>query len=255
MNEPAVKSATARGEGSAVGVATWANAVPCNGLGRYEDALTAGRQLVDFDDPDQRFVSQWGAAEPIEAAVRAGTRDAAADTLSWFAPLLRATRTEFALGVQARSRALLADGPAAEDAYRDAIEHLCHTRRRPELAWAHLVYGEWLHRERRRGDARGQLRTALDQFTTMGMAGFAERAARALHATGATVRTRPPNPSARSPPQEAQIARLVQDSQTNPEIAARLFLSPRTVESHLARIYDKLRSPPRPLEPPSPPAP
>ncbi|MEV0071037.1 AAA family ATPase [Amycolatopsis sp. NPDC050768] len=256
LSEPVVAGAAARGEGIALAATAWTSVVLYLGLARYDDALGAAQRLIESDNPGQRFVSQWGAAELIEAAVRTGTRDAGAETWAWFSPLLRAAGTDWALGVEARSRALLADGPGAEHAYRDAIEHLGRTRVRPELARAHLLYGEWLHHERRRGDARDQLRTAHDLFTTMGMAGFAERAARALHTTGATVRTHRTETDTTLTAQETQIARLVQDGHTNPEIAERLFLSPRTVESHLTRIYDKLRSPPpSPPVPPSPPLP
>ncbi|WIX76723.1 AAA family ATPase [Amycolatopsis carbonis] len=253
LSESAVAGAVARGERIALTATAWASVVLYNGLGHYEDALRAGRQLMDYDYPDQRFLSQWGGAEVIEAAVRAGGRELATDIWAWFSPLLCATGTDWALGVEARTRALLADGPAAEDAYRDAIDHLARTRRRPELARAHLLYGEWLHRERRRGDARDQLRTAHDLYSTMGMAGFAERAARELEATGETIRTHATETSSDLTAQEAQIAHLVQNGHTNPDIAERLFLSPRTIEQHLTRIYDKLMTPPKPPSPPAPP--
>ncbi|QRP50427.1 LuxR family transcriptional regulator [Amycolatopsis sp. FDAARGOS 1241] len=255
LSEPVVAGAAARGEGIALAATAWTSVVLYLGLARFGTALSAAQRLIESDNPGQRFVSQWGAAELIEAAVRTGARDVAAGTWTWFSPLLRAAGTDWALGIEARSRALLTDGPAAEDAYRDAIDHLARTRVRPDLARARLLYGEWLHHQRRRRDARDQLRAAHDLFTTMGMAGFAERAARELHATGETVRTRRTRTRSTLTAQEAQIARLVQDGHTNPEIAARLFLSPRTIESHLTRIYDKLMAPPRPPKPPSPPAP
>ncbi|QYN19160.1 AAA family ATPase [Amycolatopsis sp. DSM 110486] len=253
LSESAVTGAVERGEGVALTAAAWASVVLYNGLGRYEDALRAGRQLMDYDYPGQRFVSQWGAAEVIEAAARAGARELATDIWAWLSPLLRATGTDWALGVEARTRALLAEGPAAEAAYRDAIDYLAPTRIRPDLARAHLLYGEWLHRERRRGDARNQLRTAHDLYSTMGMAGFAERAARELHATGETIRTHATETSSDLTAQEAQIAHLAQTGHTNPDIAERLFLSPRTIEQHLTRIYDKLMTPPKPPSPPAPP--
>ncbi|WP_239154385.1 AAA family ATPase [Amycolatopsis sp. FDAARGOS 1241] len=246
LSEPIATATAARGGGLGVSATAWMSVLLYNGLGRYEDALAAARLLIDNDHPEQRFASQWGAADVIEAAVRTGARRPATDTLAWFSPLLRAAGTDWALGIEARSRALLADGPAAEGAYRDAIDHLARTRIRPDLARAHLLYGEWLRREHRRDDARDQLRTAHDLFTTIGMAGFAERTARELHATGETTRALATETGSALTDLETQIARLVQEGHTNPDIAARLFLSTRAVENHLTRIYDKLMSPPRP---------
>ncbi|WIX83211.1 AAA family ATPase [Amycolatopsis carbonis] len=253
LSEPVVAGAAARGEGIALAATAWTSVVLYLGLARYDNALRAAQRLIESDNPGQRFVSQWGAAELIEAAVRTGARDAAAETWAWFSPLLRAAGTDWALGVEARSRALLADGPAAEDAYRDAIDHLGRTLVRPDLARAHLLYGEWLRRERRRRDAKDQLRAAHNLYSTMGMTGFAERAARELEATGETIRTHATETSSDLTAQEAQIAHLVQNGHTNPDIAERLFLSPRTIEQHLTRIYDKLMTPPKPPSPPAPP--
>jgi DNA-binding CsgD family transcriptional regulator len=152
----------------------------------------------------------------------------------------RATRSDWALGIEARSRALLTEGDRAEGCFRDAIEHLGRTRVRAELARAHLLYGEWLRRENRRGDARTQLRTAHDQFTSIGMDAFAERARRELLATGEKLRKRSVESRDDLTAQERQIAQLARDGLSNPEIGARLFLSPRTVEWHLHHVFTKL---------------
>jgi DNA-binding CsgD family transcriptional regulator len=148
--------------------------------------------------------------------------------------------TEWALGIQARSRALVSEGETAERFYREAIERLGRTRLRPELARTHLLYGEWLRRANRRVDARLQLRTAYDQLTSIGMEAFAERARRELVATGEKVRKRTVEARDELTAQEEQIARLARDGLTNPEIGARLFLSPRTVEWHLRKVFAKL---------------
>jgi DNA-binding CsgD family transcriptional regulator len=152
----------------------------------------------------------------------------------------RASGTDWAMGIEARSRALLSDGEAAESLYREAIERLGRTRVRVALARAHLVYGEWLRRERRRLDAREQLRTAHDLLSAMGMTGFAERAARELLATGETARKRTVESSSQLTAQEAQVARLARDGLTNPEIGARMFISRRTVQYHLGNVFAKL---------------
>ena len=154
--------------------------------------------------------------------------------------MTRASGTDWALGIEARSRALLSEREAAERLYREAIDRLGRTRVRTELARAHLVYGEWLRRERRRLHAREQLRTAHELFTTMGMEAFAERAARELLATGERARKRTVQTSVQLTPQETQIARLARDGLSNQEIGARLFISPRTVEYHLHKVFTKL---------------
>jgi DNA-binding CsgD family transcriptional regulator len=152
----------------------------------------------------------------------------------------RAANTDWALGVLARSRALTSEGEAADSFYREAIERLARTRVRVELARAHLVYGEWLRREQRRVNAREQLRLAHDMLSAIGAEAFAGRARRELAATGETVRKRSADTRDDLTPQEEQIARLAADGQTNPEIGARLFLSPRTVEYHLRKVFPKL---------------
>ncbi|HWD06197.1 MAG TPA: LuxR C-terminal-related transcriptional regulator [Amycolatopsis sp.] len=180
-------------------------------------------------------------AELIEAAVRGGgDGKAARDAFEQLAETTRAAGTDWGLGIEARCRALLSSGDEADAAYREAVERLSRTRIRGECARARLLYGEWLRRERRRTDAREQLRVAHEMFTAMGMEAFAERAARELRATGATARRRAPEAGGDLTAQEAHIVRLVRDGLSNAEIGARFFISPRTVEWHLGRIYDKL---------------
>jgi ATP/maltotriose-dependent transcriptional regulator MalT len=182
----------------------------------------------------------WALPELIEAAARAGDTGIAGDALTRLAQFTRAGGTDFGLGVEARCRALLNEGETAERLYREAIDRLGRTRLRPELARAHLLYGEWLHRENRRTDAREQLRTAHDMLAAMGAEAFAERARHELLATGETVRQPTAEPASTLTAQEAHIARLAADGHTNPEIAAQLFLSARTVEWHLRKIFAKL---------------
>jgi len=182
----------------------------------------------------------WALAELIEAASRTGQRRLAADALGRLAEATSIGQTDWGQGIYARSRALLGDGEDAEGSYREAIDRLSRTGFRPELARAHLLYGEWLRREGRRADARAQLRTAHDMFDSIGMQACAERARGELLATGVTVRRRTADTSDQLTPQEAQIARLARSGMSNPEIAAQLFLSPRTVEYHLAKVFTKL---------------
>jgi DNA-binding CsgD family transcriptional regulator len=179
-------------------------------------------------------------AELIEAAVRCGERPLAERALERLAVTTRASGTDWALGVEARSRALLSDGDAADRVYREAIERLGRTRLRLQLARAHLVYGEWLRRERRRLDARKQLRTALEMFRSMGTEGFAARAERELLATGERVRKRIVDTRDDLTAQEGQIARFARDGLSNPEIGERLFISPHTVAYHLRKVFSKL---------------
>jgi DNA-binding CsgD family transcriptional regulator len=182
----------------------------------------------------------WALPELIEAAARNGNANVGTGALGRLADVTRAGGTDFGLGVEARSRALLSGGKTAESLYREAIDRLGRTQLRPELARAHLVYGEWLRRERRRADARAQLRTAHEMLDAMGMAAFAERARRELQATGETIRKRTIEARSVLTPQEFHIARLARDGRTNPEIGAQLFLSVRTVEWHLSHVFTKL---------------
>jgi DNA-binding CsgD family transcriptional regulator len=214
--------------------AGWASAALANGLGRYEEALasTEGRR--------ERGFSVWALPELIEAAVRSGHPERAAGPLRELSEISRASGTEWALGIESRSRALLNEGEAAERLYREAIERLGRTRVRLELARAHLVYGEWLRRERRRVDAREQLRAAHEMLIAMGAGGFAQRARRELAATGETARRPAPGTRDELTRQEAQIARLAAGGRTNAEIGGELFISARTVEGHLRKVYAKL---------------
>lgn len=233
-----------RGEGIGVAVAEWTRAVLHNGFGDYTKALAAANEALYHQEyPHIRYpgVANWAAAEHIEAAVRSGRRDAAAMTLNWLIEMTQASGTDWALGVEARSRALLADGDEAEGLYREALTRLSHSRMRTELGRARLIYGEWLRRERRRIDAREQLRIAHELLETMGMAAFADRAHRELVATGETARKRPAvTRTVELTPQENQIARLARDGLSNPEIGTRLFISTKTVQYHLRKVFTKL---------------
>jgi ATP/maltotriose-dependent transcriptional regulator MalT len=236
--EATIAEAEAGGQGIAVVYAHWAAALLNNGLGRYEEALTAARQASQ--DTTAVHTSMRALPELVEAAVRAGQSGLAHDALKQLAETARSCRTDSALGMEARCRALLSHGADAEDLYREAIDRLGRTELRPELARAHLLYGEWLRREGRRVHARQQLHTAHDLFAEISMAAFAERARRELIATGETVRKRSVETVTTLTAQEALIARLARDGRTNPEIGAQLFLSGRTVEWHLRKIFTKL---------------
>jgi DNA-binding CsgD family transcriptional regulator len=207
-----------------------------NGLGRYEEAVAAAGQALA--DPQPLGMDGWVRIELIEAAVRSGNVRRAADVLEGFSA--RDSGTDWALGADARSRALLSRGDAAEDAYREAIERLDRSGVTALLARTRLVFGEWLRRERRRREARAQLRDALEMLTDMGMDAFAARAERELLATGERVRKRVVETRQDLTAQEAQIARLARDGLSNPEIGARLFISPRTVKYHLHKVFTKL---------------
>jgi DNA-binding CsgD family transcriptional regulator/tetratricopeptide (TPR) repeat protein len=227
---------TSRGEGRGM-TSQYAAALLYNGLGRYDQALAAAELASEYDDIG---VLGWSLAELVEAAVRSGQPARASDALQRLSETTRASGTDWALGTEARSRALLSEGETAENYYREAIERLGRTRMRPAVARAHLLYGEWLRRENRRRDARAELRTAHGLFTTMGIEAFAERARRELLATGETVRKRTVETVSELTAQEAHIARLAVDGRTNSEIGAQLFLSTRTVEWHLSKVYTKL---------------
>ena len=236
--EGTIAAAESVGAGLAIRVAQWAAAVLYNGLGRYDLALAAARQVTARDiDP---YPTMWVLPELVEAAVRSDEPAVAREAVDRLAEVTLPARTDFALGIEARSRALLSEDTGAEVIYREAIDRLARTTVRPELARAHLLHGEWLRRVGRRLDAREQLRTAHVMFTDIGMEAFAERARRELLATGEKVRKRSAETRDDLTPQERQIARLVSDGRTNPEIAAELFLSRRTIEWHLRKVFDKL---------------
>ena len=236
--EGTITEATAGGQGIAVAYAHWAAAILANGLGRYDDALASARQASE--DTSTLYISMWALPELIEAASRTGQRRLAADALGRLAEATGTGQTDWGQGIHARCRALLSDGQDAEGWYHEAVGRLSRTAFRSELARAHLLYGEWLRRERRRAEARAQLRTAHEMFDAIGMQAFAERARRELRATGETARTRAATTHGQLTPQEAQIARLARDGLSNPKIAAQLFLSPRTIQYHLGNIFTKL---------------
>jgi DNA-binding CsgD family transcriptional regulator len=231
--------AKARGEGFALAFAGLAGAVLYNGLGRYEEAFAAVRAAVDVA-PHSEVSTPSAAAELVEAAARAGERRIAERALERLTLTTRPSGSDWALGVEARSRALLSDGDAAERLYQEAIERLGRTRVRVQLARTHLLYGEWLRRERRRLDARRQLSSAFELFTSMGAEGFAERAKRELLATGERVRKRRIETGEQLTVQEAQVAQLARDGLSNAEIGARLFVSQHTVAYHLRKVFSKL---------------
>ena len=241
--EDGIQDARARGLERPIGFAQCVTAVLYNSLGRYEDALAAGQRARSYfpaDDLDDLGPLGWALSELVEAGVRSDRQDLASDALRQLAERTRATGTDWALGIEARSRALLSEGEEADRLYREAIERLGRTRIRVELTRAHLHYGEWLRRENRRVDAREQLRVAYDAFASMGAEGFAERTRRELLATGEKVRRRADETRDELTPQEDQIARLACEGRSNSEIAARLFISPRTVEYHLHKVFTKL---------------
>ena len=227
----------ARGEGLSVALLLSTTALLHNGNGRYGDALAAALQACEYED-----VVAYGLSlvELIEAAVRVGRPDEAALALNRLSERTQASATDWALGIEAGSRALLTDGPAAEALYREAVERLSNSRGVVYLARTRLLYGEWLRRENRRIDAREQLRAAHETFNDLGAEGFAERARHELVATGETARRRTDDARGVLTPQEAHIAQLARDGLSNPEIGAQLFLSPRTVQYHLRKVFLKL---------------
>jgi DNA-binding CsgD family transcriptional regulator len=209
-----------------------------NGLGRYERAMVEAQQAGE--SPQELAAPNWGLTELIEAAARLGDGELAADAFARLSEMTSASGTEWALGIEARSRALLSNDNSAEPLYREAIERLRRTRVRAELARATLLYGEWLRRRGRRLDAREQLRAAHEMFAAMGAEAFAERARHELVATGEKARKRAVTAKGQLTAREAQIARMAYDGLSNPEIGTRLFLSPRTVEYHLGNVFAKL---------------
>jgi DNA-binding CsgD family transcriptional regulator len=230
---------TRRGEGVGITLAEWASAVLHNGRGRYQDAEAAARSATSYEADLGSMI--WPLAELIEAAARSGMTETAADAGKRLAVMTDASGTDWALGLQARSLALVSEGDEAERLYRESLARLGRTRLRLDLARAHLLYGEWLRRERRRSDAREQLRTAHGMLEATGVDAFADRAARELRATGETARKR--TPACRQEEltaQETQIARLARDGLSNPEIGTRLFISAHTVQYHLRKVFAKL---------------
>jgi DNA-binding CsgD family transcriptional regulator len=236
--EASLAEVVARGEAIGIMVTRWAQSVLLNGLGRFEDAVPAARAASEH--PNESAVVLWSLAELVEAGVLSGRRQVAVGAYERLAASAQAGGTDWALGLLARSGALLAEGPAADARYREAIERLGRTRIRTELARAHLLYGEWLRRENRRDEARGQLRTAYDMLSAGGVDAFAERARRQLAAAGEPVAERPGRAADTLTPQEANIARLAGSGLTNAEIGAQLFISPHTVEWHLRKVFAKL---------------
>ena len=238
LDELTTRDAVARGDGQWVHTLNRARAILFNGLGRYQEALVAAQQSIAY--PPETIFRGLALAELVEAAARCGQPDAALDALGRLAEMAGAAGTDWVRGVEARARALVSDGANPEDLYRQAVEHLRDTTIRTELARAHLVYGEWLRREGRRVDARTELRTAYELFLEIGMEAFADRTLGELQATGEHVRARAPEARDDLTAQELQIAELAMDGLSNPEIGARLFLSPRTVEWHLRHVFAKL---------------
>ena len=236
--EATIAEATAGGQGIAVAYAHWTAAILANGLGRYGEALAEA--AAASEDTATLHVSMWALPELIEAAARTGQSHVAGEAFERLSDVTQAGGTDFGLGIQARCRALLSEPQTAEDLYREAIDRLGRTRLRPELARAHLLFGEWLRRENRRVDARAELRAAHGLLDATGMAAFAERARRELLATGETVRRRTVETAVKLTAQEAHIARLAVEGKTNVEIGAQLFLSARTVEWHLRKVFTKL---------------
>ena len=224
-----------RGDGYTLEVAAYTNAVLYNGLGQYADAFVAAQELVS---DEFAFLAPQALSELIEAAVRLHRTDLAADSMQRLSSQT-VPGSDWAAGVEARGRALVSTGDAAEQAYAESITRLRRVRLHPELARSHLVYGEWLRRENRRVDARAELQTAYDMLTSIGMEAFAERCRHELLATGATVRRRTVESLDELTPQELEVARLARDGLTNAEIGARLFISVRTVEWHLRKVFTK----------------
>jgi DNA-binding CsgD family transcriptional regulator len=238
LTEARRQEVLSRGEGLWLAANDWGTAVLYNGLGRYEDALAALEPAVE--SPDGAALSMWLISEFIEAAVRGGRAQRAIGPLARLTEIAEANGTDWSLGLRAARAAMLAEGEAAERLYREAVARASRTRIRAATARARLLYGEWLRRENRRVDALEELRNAHEMFSEMGNEPYAERARRELLATGETVRKRTVETLDDLTPQETQIGRMAADGFTNPEIGAQLFLSPRTVEWHLRKVFTKL---------------
>ncbi len=235
----AAEEVTRRGEGAGLAFADYARSVLNNGLGRYPAALAAARSTDAFET-DGFVIYSAGLVELVEAAVRSGEPAHAEAAFERLSEATETTATDWGAGITARSRALLSSDDKAEHHYCEAIERLERTRIRPQLGRAHLVYGEWLRRQNRRVEARDQLRTSYGMLAAMGVEAFAERARRELLATGERVRKRRPGIVTDLTAQEAQVARLARDGLSNPEIGARLFISARTAQYHLRKVFQKL---------------
>jgi DNA-binding CsgD family transcriptional regulator len=233
-----LRQATQSGQGNVVQFVSLANAVVANGERRFSDAVAPAKDASE--DMPELVVAMWALGELVEAAARCGETETARDAVERLAARNVVGGNDWGLGLEARARALVAEGPEAEEYYQEAIARLKRTPLRPELGRAHLVYGEWLRRQRRRVDARAQLRAAHQLLSDVGMSQFAERARLELLATGERVRKRGDETRDELTAQERQIARLARDGLSNPEIGGRLFLSPRTVEWHLRKVYSKL---------------
>jgi DNA-binding NarL/FixJ family response regulator len=236
--ESTIRDAETGGQGLSVQWAEWASAILFNGLGRYDEALASAQRAAE--ETPQLQHSPWASTELVEAAVRTGRSDIASGALEQVMAATAPCNTDWGRGIQARCQALLSEGESAERLHHAAIERLAKTRRRPDLARARLLYGEWLRRENRRVDARVQLRAAHEQLASIGMEAFAERARGELLATGEKVRKRTADTRDDLTPQEGQVARLASEGLSNPDIGARLFVSPRTVEWHLHNAFTKL---------------
>jgi DNA-binding CsgD family transcriptional regulator len=235
--EASEAAAIARSEGVVLTFGEHARALLYNGLGQHAAALEPARNA---SERDELMLSVWALPELVEAAARCGRLDLATGAVERLAERTRAAGTDLALGIEARVRALVCERTLAEELHVEAVDRLGRSRFALDLARAHLLYGEWLRREQRRTNAREQLRTAHEMFASMGAEAFAQRAGRELLATGETVRPRATDTGVHLTAQEAQIARLARDGLSNPEIGARLFISPRTVQYHLHKVFAKL---------------
>jgi DNA-binding CsgD family transcriptional regulator len=236
--EAATADAAARGEGLALAVASTATALLCNGLGQYQEAFRSAVEALK--DRNDIWYAGWATVELVEAASRTGNTEKAMPAWERLMESTEASATGWALGVQARCRALVCEGADAEALYQEAIERLLPTRLRFDLARTRLLYGEWLRREHRPRDARAQLRTAYELFSEFGMGGFAKRAEVELRATGEKVRKRTVETRYDLTPQESRISELAAQGATNQDISAQMFISPGTVEYHLGKVYRKL---------------
>jgi DNA-binding CsgD family transcriptional regulator len=238
--EAATGISASRGEGSMIAGGEWAHAVLNNGLGRYELAFRAAQRAVEFSNSWVFGLANWALLELIEAAARTGTTSAVVDARRQLAEMAEASGTHWAVGSYARALALASDGDSAEKLHRESIEHFGRSKIKAQLGRAHLLFGEWLRRERRRSDARAELRIAVELLDANGMDAFAERGRRELRATGETSRKRRVDTRSQLTAQETQVARLARDGLTNPEIGERLYISARTVQYHLGKVFSKL---------------